>query len=100
MTTDIVECARVKALFVSAWQPSEGVDADEVRVAVSEAVRRHGTRGCAALVAYEFGEHPETAVARMRWASAAVVLAFPARPVRRMIRPARTTHQHALQAAA
>jgi hypothetical protein len=86
MSTHIIECARVEALFVSAVQPSDAVTPDQVRMAVTGAVRRHGTRGCAALVAFEFGEHPETAVARMRWAVETVAAAYPAR--RRIARPA------------
>lgn len=79
MSTHIIDCARVGALFVSVLQPSDAVTPDQVRAAVTGAVRRHGTRGCAALVAFEFGEHPETAVARMRWAAATVAATFPAR---------------------
>ena len=30
-------------------------------------MRRFGIRGCAGLVAQEFGDHPEAATARMRW---------------------------------
>jgi hypothetical protein len=30
-------------------------------------MRRFGIRGCAGLVAQEFGDHLETAAARMRW---------------------------------
>ena len=35
-----------------------------------------GDVGCAAKVAQEFGEHPETAVTRMRWARAEVAGVF------------------------
>ncbi len=45
-------------------QPSSG----QVRRAVAWAVREFGSQGCAGRVAQEFGEHPELAVARMRWA--------------------------------
>jgi hypothetical protein len=76
MSPHIIECARTEALFVSAVQPSEAITSDQVRTAVTGAVRRHGTRGCAALVAFEFGEHPETAVARMRWAAATVAATY------------------------
>jgi hypothetical protein len=40
------------------------------------AVRKLGGRGCAELVAQEFGDHPDTAVARMRWARTVVAQAF------------------------
>lgn len=35
---------------------------------ITAAVRAFGGRGCAARVAQESGDHPDTAVARMRWA--------------------------------
>ena len=37
---------------------------------------RLGVTGCAALVAQEFGEHPDCALGRMRWARRAVRDAF------------------------
>jgi hypothetical protein len=71
------------ALFVSAMQRSDEPSGDQVRKAVAAAVRAYGDRGCAERVAQEFGDHPETAVARMRWARAAVdeVLGRPELPV-------------------
>jgi hypothetical protein len=56
------------ALFVSVLQGSDEPDADQVRTAIAAAVRAYGGQGCAQRVAQEFGDHPETAVARMRWA--------------------------------
>ena len=69
-----------EALFASVLQRSERPSPGQVRKAVTAAVRAYGGRGCAELVAQEFGDHPETAVARMRWARAAagVVVASPA----------------------
>ena len=43
--------------------------------AIAAAVAAFGIRGCAARVAQAYGEHPETAVLRMRWARAAVTRA-------------------------
>jgi len=63
-----VSAARADALFVSALQRSEEVSTGQVRQAVASAVRAFGSRGCAERVAQEFGDHPDTAVARMRWA--------------------------------
>jgi hypothetical protein len=63
-----VSAARADALFVSALQRSEEVSTGQVRQAVASAVRVFGSRGCAERVAQEFGDHPDTAVARMRWA--------------------------------
>jgi hypothetical protein len=67
MSPQVLEHVRAEALFVSDVQASESVTADRVRAAVMGSVRRHGLRGCAALVAHEYGEHPETAVPRMTW---------------------------------
>jgi hypothetical protein len=73
--TDLEE-TRVEALFASSLQRSEPVTPETVREAVTTTVRRLGTRGCAAQVAQEFGEHPETAVGRMRWALGVVRQAY------------------------
>jgi hypothetical protein len=64
------------ALFVSAVQRSDEPSGDRVRKAIAAAMRAYGDRGCAERVAQEFGDHPETAVSRMRWARAAVDAAF------------------------
>ena len=64
------------ALFVSALQRSDEPDAEQVRRAVAAAVSAFGAPGCTELVAQEFGDHPETAVIRMRWACMAVREAF------------------------
>jgi len=63
-----ISAARADALFVSALQRSEELSTGQVRQAVAAAVREFGSRGCAERVAQEFGDHPDTAVARMRWA--------------------------------
>ena len=70
------------ALFASMLQRSDGPSAGQVRKAIAGAVRAYGGRGCAERVAQEFGDHPETAVARMRWACGVIGEAFavPPRP--------------------
>ena len=60
--------ARCEALFVSALQPSDAPTADMITWAIVSAMLRFGTCGCAARMAQEFGDHPEAAVVRMRWA--------------------------------
>lgn len=72
------------ALFVSVLQRSDEPGAGQVRRAITAAVRAYGSGGCAQRVAQEFGDHPETAVARMRWARtvAGEVFALPPRPAR------------------
>jgi hypothetical protein len=57
-----------EALFVSALEPSDFPTGRMVAEAISSAVRRFGTRGCASRMAQEFGDHPDMAVRRMRWA--------------------------------
>jgi hypothetical protein len=69
---------RAGALFLSALQPSWSPAPDQIRRAVTTTLRRLGVRGCAAHVAGAFGDHPDTAVARMSWALAAVDAVYPA----------------------
>jgi hypothetical protein len=56
------------ALFVSVLQRGDHPSAEEVRQVVAAAIGAFGRRGCAGRVAQEFGDHPDTAVTRMRWA--------------------------------
>ena len=65
-----------EALFVSDLQRSQQPSAESIRVAVNAVVKRLGATGCAALVAQEFGEHPDCAPRRMQWAWHAVRGAF------------------------
>jgi len=71
-----IGAARAEALFVSALQRSEQPSARQVRQAIATTLRRFGDRGCTEQVAQEFGEHPELAVARMRWARQTVARAY------------------------
>jgi hypothetical protein len=64
--------ARADALFASALQRSDQPSAAQVRQAITAAIRAFGARGCAARVAQAYGDDPETAVIRMRWARARV----------------------------
>jgi hypothetical protein len=65
---DLVNAARADALFASALQRSDEPTAGQIEQAIATAIREFGDLGCAARVAQEFGEHPETAITRMRWA--------------------------------
>jgi hypothetical protein len=58
------------ALFASVLQCSDNPSAGQVRKAIAAAVRAYGGLGCVQRVAQEFGDHPEAAVNRMRWARA------------------------------
>jgi hypothetical protein len=64
------------ALFVSALQRSDELSAGQIRQAIAAAVGAFGGLGCAERVAQEFGDHPETAAARMRWARSLAGQAF------------------------
>ena len=56
-----------EALFVSCVQPSDHPDRRVVEEAITTMILRYGSDGCAAGVALEFGDHPESAVRRMAW---------------------------------
>ena len=73
-----ISAVRADAVFASALQVSQRPDATQVQRAVAVAVRRFGGRGCAERVAQEFGERPEVAAARMRWALQVAAEAFAA----------------------
>ena len=72
-TRDILVAARAEALFSSDLPTDVPVDRPSLTAAIASSVRAHGgTRACAAELAHEYGEHPETAIPRMRWALAQV----------------------------
>jgi hypothetical protein len=76
------DAARSEALFLSPLQPSEHVASPAVKRAVAEVADRLGEPECAARVAQEYGDHPDVASRRMRWARRAVEEAFPDAPDR------------------
>lgn len=78
-TAGTFEAARAEALFASTLQPSGSPSPDQVRHAVTTTLSRLGSRGCAAQAAGEFGDHPDTAAARMNWALATIKTVYPAR---------------------
>jgi hypothetical protein len=78
--SDLLTAARSEAVFVSTLSAHAEVDADQVAAAIRCAIRMHGgSHGCAAEVAREYGDYPETAPARMRWALAVVAAVYPRR---------------------
>jgi hypothetical protein len=72
------ETVRAEALFASPLQPSGPPTPDQIRRAVTMTLQRLGALGCAVQAAGEFGDHPDTAVARMRWALATINEVYPA----------------------
>jgi hypothetical protein len=83
MTTpvDLLTAARAEALFTSHLATASCPTRGDVTVTIRHAIRLHGgSRGCATVLAGEYGEHPDTAVSRMRWALGVVHAVYPKRP--------------------
>lgn len=59
---------RCEALFASALQRSDELTAEAVSEAIRQTAQELGPSGCAGRMAQEFGDHPEAASERMRWA--------------------------------
>ncbi|MEU4563349.1 hypothetical protein AB0F72_33630 [Actinoplanes sp. NPDC023936] len=72
----VIDDVRSEALFASDVQRSQQPTPELIRAAVIATVDRLGESGCAEMVAQEFGEHPDCAIGRMRWARGAVRTAF------------------------
>jgi hypothetical protein len=56
------------AIFASALQQSDSPPADIVAAAITSVLTDLGVTGCIDRMAQEFGDHPEAACERMRWA--------------------------------
>lgn len=76
-TMTVSELAQI--LFASALQASDRPSPDQVRHAIDARLCACGgdQTSCAAYVAQEAGDHPETYAARMRWAIATVTSVYP-----------------------
>jgi hypothetical protein len=85
MDFPIVPALQASALFASALQYSDEPSASQIRQAVAAAISAFGHPGCAERAAQEFGDHPEIAVIRMRWARVAARAAFETSPVEALI---------------
>lgn len=80
MSATLLPAARAEAVFVSSLPTGSTPTGAEVADAIRYEIRaHHGTRGCACQVAQEFGDHPDAAVARMRWALDTVAATYPRR---------------------
>jgi hypothetical protein len=75
-----ISTARADALFASSLQRSDEPTVAQVHGAIAAALAAFGIRGCAARVAQAYGEHPETAAPRMRWARATATRTAVTRP--------------------
>lgn len=81
--------ARAEALFVSTVPTGAKPATSQLAAEISRAIRyHHGSRGCAAEMAYAYGEDPVRAAIRMRWARETVLGVYatnnvPATPAQR-----------------
>lgn len=76
--TDLLTAARAEALFTSDLATGTEPTPVEIATAIRRSIRSHGgSRGCAGALAWAFGDRPETAVPRMRWALLLVRAVYP-----------------------
>ncbi len=81
MSRKILEVARTRALAVSTLSAVEAVDRATADAAIRTTVRIHGgTGGCAAALAQQYGDCPELAARRVRWALQRVAALYPVTP--------------------
>jgi hypothetical protein len=79
--TYLLTAARAEALFVSDLSTTSHPTSAEVTATIRRVIRtHHGSRGCATVLAGEYGEHPETAAPRMRWALGVAQAVYAKRP--------------------
>jgi hypothetical protein len=77
MARNLVNMTWSEALFVSELSAQGRPSREEATRAIRETMALRGVRGCAGELAQEYGEHPETAASRMRWAIDVVREAYP-----------------------
>jgi hypothetical protein len=76
-TTDLLTSARAAALFASDVSTTEQPSRTQVDAAIKDALRAHGgTRGCTAALAAAYGDYPDLAPSRMRWARRVVATLY------------------------
>ncbi|TDC64361.1 hypothetical protein E1200_20470 [Actinomadura sp. GC306] len=77
--TSLTTSELAEILFCCELQESGRPTAEQIRAAIDARLGACGgdRRACAAIVAQEAGDHPDTYHARMRWALAAVSAAYP-----------------------
>jgi hypothetical protein len=77
MSEQMLSLARAQALAVSERSTASALDRGSVDAAIRTTVRAlGGVSGCVAALAQEFGDHPDTAPLRMRWARATVARVY------------------------
>ena len=79
--TMLMTTARAEALFASALCTGSRPGLQEATTTINTTVRRcRGIRGCAAEMAAAFGDSPEAAAQRMRWARELTLTLFEPAP--------------------
>jgi hypothetical protein len=79
-SVDIITAARAEALFTSELPTDSEPNLTDTEHAIRYAVQAYGgVRGCASQMAYGYGEHPEAAAYRMRWAREVINAHYPQR---------------------
>jgi hypothetical protein len=74
MSPHSIHALHADALFASTLQCSDEVNVGLIHQAITVSLDTYGVAGCAGRVAQEFGDHPEAAAGRMRWARATVAI--------------------------
>jgi hypothetical protein len=77
--------ARAAALFASPLPTGSRPGSSDIGAAIAASVQACGTRGCVAAMAAAYGDYPETAAARMRWALSLAIHARRPEPDRELI---------------
>ena len=78
MAPHCLTAARADALFASDLSARRQPGQATVANAISGAIARYGSiDGCAGEVAAAYGDYPETAASRMRWARQVVEMTYP-----------------------
>ena len=76
-TTDLLTSARAAALFASDVSTTEQPSRAQADAAIMDALRAYGgTRGCTAVLAAAYGDYPDLAPSRMRWARRVVATLY------------------------
>lgn len=68
MTMPIAADVQCEALFASSLQSTDTITAEVAAAEIRRTIQQLGPTGCAGRMAEEFGDHPEQARDRMRWA--------------------------------
>lgn len=63
---------RARALFASSLRPCGPLEPAQIRAAIEATMANLGATGCLFAVAQEYGDYPESAARRMRWALSVV----------------------------